>query len=107
MRSDRGWSAAVARVRSIVSSFDCEEPPMPTRVAVNGFGRIGRSLLRAAYERGADLEIVAINDVADPATLTQLLAFDSVLGRFPTKVTRVDDVIAYDGREVRVLGARD
>jgi glyceraldehyde 3-phosphate dehydrogenase len=41
---------------------------MPTRVAINGFGRIGRSFVRSAYERGADLEIVAINDVADPAT---------------------------------------
>jgi glyceraldehyde 3-phosphate dehydrogenase (phosphorylating) len=80
---------------------------MPTRVAINGFGRIGRSLLRAAYERGADLEIVAINDVADPDTLAQLLAFDSVFGRFPAKVTRDGDVIAYDGREVRVLGERE
>ena len=80
---------------------------MPTRVAINGFGRIGRSLLRVAYERDADLEIVAINDVADPATLAQLLAFDSVFGRFPTKVSLVGDVIAYDGREVRVLGERD
>ena len=46
---------------------------MPTRVAINGFGRIGRSFVRSAYERGADLEIVAVNDVADPATLAHLL----------------------------------
>jgi glyceraldehyde 3-phosphate dehydrogenase len=80
---------------------------MPTRVAINGFGRIGRCLLRSAYERGADLEIVAINDVADPATLAQLLAYDSVFGRFPVKVAFDGDVMAYDGREVRVLGERD
>jgi glyceraldehyde 3-phosphate dehydrogenase len=80
---------------------------MPTRVAINGFGRIGRCLLRSAYERGADLEIVAVNDVADPATLAQLLAYDSVFGRFPEKVTCDGDVLAYGGREVRVLAERD
>ena len=55
---------------------------MPTRVAINGFGRIGRSFVRSAYERGADLEIVAVNDVADPATLAHLFAYDSVYGQF-------------------------
>ena len=59
---------------------------MTTRVAINGFGRIGRGVLRAAIERGADLEIVAINDVADAATLAHLLAFDSIYGRFPAAV---------------------
>jgi glyceraldehyde 3-phosphate dehydrogenase len=80
---------------------------MPTRVAINGFGRIGRCLLRSAYDRGADLDIVAINDVADPGTLAQLLAYDSVFGRFPAKVTCDGDVVAYGGREVRVLSERD
>ena len=61
---------------------------MPTRVAINGFGRIGRGVVRAAFERGADLEIVAINDVADAATLAHLLARDSVYGRFPAEVRR-------------------
>ena len=59
---------------------------MPTRVAINGFGRIGRGVLRAAVERGADIEIVAVNDVADAATLAHLLAYDSVYGRFPGAV---------------------
>ncbi len=50
---------------------------MSTKVAINGFGRIGRNFTRAAYEHDADLEIVAVNDVTDAATLAQLLAFDS------------------------------
>ena len=80
---------------------------MPTRVAINGFGRIGRSFVRSAYERGADLEIVAVNDVADPATLTNLLVYDSVFGRFPAKVIRDGDTIAFDGSEIRLLSERD
>jgi glyceraldehyde 3-phosphate dehydrogenase len=76
---------------------------MPTRVAINGFGRIGRSVLRSAHERGADLEIVAVNDVADPAMLTQLLAYDSVFGRFPAEVRSDGNIIRIDGREIRVL----
>src|SRR6266545_686678 len=80
---------------------------MPTRVAINGFGRIGRCFVRSAYERGADLEIVAVNDVADPASLTNLLAYDSVFGRFPAKVTGDGETIAFDGREIRVLAAHD
>jgi glyceraldehyde 3-phosphate dehydrogenase len=80
---------------------------MPTRVAINGFGRIGRSFVRSAYESGADIEIVAINDIADPATLRHLLAYDSVFGRFPTQVTLEGDALVYDGGEIRVLGERD
>jgi glyceraldehyde 3-phosphate dehydrogenase len=80
---------------------------MPTRVAINGFGRIGRSFVRSAYESGADLEIVAINDIADPATLRHLLAYDSVFGRFPAPVTLEGDVIVVDGREIRVFSERD
>ena len=56
---------------------------MPTRVAINGFGRIGRAVLRIAHEREADIEIVAVNDITDVATLAHLLARDSVYGRFP------------------------
>ena len=80
---------------------------MATRVAINGFGRIGRSFVRSAYERGADLEIVAVNDVADPATLAHLLAYDSVFGRFPAGVTCDGDVLAVDGHAIRVLGEHD
>src|SRR4051812_27237721 len=56
---------------------------MSTRIAINGFGRIGRGVARAAVESGAELEIVAVNDVADAATLAHLLAYDSIYGRFP------------------------
>src|SRR5215471_21272140 len=79
---------------------------MPTRVAINGFGRIGRAVVRSAYERDADLEIVAVNDIADPKTLSHLLAYDSVFGRFPAKVTCDGETIAFDGHEIRVLGER-
>ena len=78
-----------------------------TRVAINGFGRIGRNVLRAAYARSADIEIVAINDLTDPKTLAHLLRYDSVLGRFGHTVEVTDDGIAIDGKEIRVLAERD
>jgi glyceraldehyde 3-phosphate dehydrogenase len=80
---------------------------MSTKVAINGFGRIGRNFLRAAYEQDADLEIVAVNDVTDAATLAQLLAFDSVYGRFPGRVRAEDGAIVVGDRSVRVLAERD
>ncbi len=80
---------------------------MPTRVAINGFGRIGRSVVRSAHERHADLEIVAVNDVVDPAVLAHLLARDSVYGPFPGEVTYDGGVILVDGREIRVFGEND
>ena len=55
----------------------------PVRVGINGFGRIGRNLYRAAYEAGSDLEFVAVNDITDERTLAYLLKYDSILGRFP------------------------
>jgi glyceraldehyde 3-phosphate dehydrogenase len=78
-----------------------------TRVAINGFGRIGRNVLRAAYLRQAPIEIVAINDLTDPKTLAHLLKYDSVLGRFDHQVEVTDGGIAIDGREIRVLAERD
>jgi glyceraldehyde-3-phosphate dehydrogenase/erythrose-4-phosphate dehydrogenase len=80
---------------------------LSTRVAINGFGRIGRNFRRAAHERGADIEIVAVNDVTDAATLAQLLAFDSVYGRFPAAVRAGEGTITIDGQEVRVLAERE
>ena len=80
---------------------------MSTRVAINGFGRIGRNVLRAAYLRQAPIEIVAINDLTDPKTLAHLLKYDSVLGRFDHQVEVTDGGIAIDGREIRVLAERD
>jgi len=81
---------------------------MPTRIAINGFGRIGRAVLRIAHERDLDIEIVAVNDVADPATLAQLLAFDSVYGRFPDRVSAGDHYLQIGDREhVIVSSHRD
>ena len=80
---------------------------MPVRVAINGFGRIGRGVLRAAHERDADLEIVAINDLVDPNTLAHLLRYDSVFGRFPAPVAPADGAIVVDGRAVRTLAETD
>ncbi len=78
-----------------------------TRVGVNGFGRIGRGLLRVAHEVGSELEFVAVNDVADPAALVHLFKYDSIYGRFPGEVEAVDGGMIVDGREIRMLGETD
>jgi glyceraldehyde 3-phosphate dehydrogenase len=80
---------------------------MAVRLGINGFGRIGRNLFRAAFEAGADLETVAVNDITDPATLAHLLKYDSILGRFPGSVEARDDAIVVDGQEIKVLAERD
>ena len=74
---------------------------MPVRVAINGFGRVGRSVLRSAHESGGEIEIVAVNDLADAAALAQLLRYDSVYGRFPGKVQFADGVLDVDGHAIR------
>jgi glyceraldehyde 3-phosphate dehydrogenase (phosphorylating) len=73
---------------------------MSIRVAINGFGRTGRAAFRAAHESGADIEWVAINDVAEPAMLAHLLAYDTVYGRFQGAVDAVEDGIVVDGHEI-------
>ncbi len=80
---------------------------MAVKVGINGFGRIGRNLFRAAHEAGADLEFVAVNDLTDTATLGHLLKYDSILGRFPGEVTVGDDSLTVDGSEIKVLSERD
>src|SRR5437868_3820425 len=80
---------------------------MPVRIAINGFGRVGRCVLRAAVERDADIEFVAINDLVDPATLAHLLKYDSVFGRFPGTVAAAGDGIDIDGRRIRTLAETD
>jgi glyceraldehyde 3-phosphate dehydrogenase (phosphorylating) len=77
------------------------------RVGINGFGRIGRNLFRAAHQAGSELEFCAVNDIADAATLAHLLAYDSVYGRFPGTVEATDGAIVVDGREIKVLAERD
>ncbi len=80
---------------------------MATKVGINGFGRIGRNLFRAAHAAGADLEIVAVNDLTDAKTLAHLLKYDSILGRFPGEVELGDGSISVDGTELKVLSERD
>jgi glyceraldehyde 3-phosphate dehydrogenase len=80
---------------------------MAIRVAINGFGRTGRAAFRAAYERGADIEWVAINDVAEPAMLAQLLRRDTVYGPFSGRVESTDGAIVVDGQRIVVPSETD
>ncbi len=80
---------------------------MPVRVGINGFGRIGRNVFRAAHESGADVEIVAVNDITDNETLAHLLKYDSVYGPFAGTVEVGSDSLVVDGREVKALEERD
>jgi glyceraldehyde 3-phosphate dehydrogenase len=80
---------------------------MAVKVGINGFGRIGRNVFRAAHAAGADLEFVAVNDLTDPATLAHLLKYDSILGRFPGEVDVEGDTISVDGTPLKVLSERD
>jgi len=80
---------------------------MSVRVGINGFGRIGRLYLRAAAKRSAHLQVVAVNDLADAATLAHLLKYDSVHGVWPGDVSHSDDEIVLDGLRIKVLSAAD
>ncbi len=80
---------------------------MPVRVGINGFGRIGRNVFRAAYESGADIEWLAVNDIVDPATIVHLLKYDSNYGPFPGQVEASPAGMVLDGKEIRVLAERD
>jgi glyceraldehyde 3-phosphate dehydrogenase (phosphorylating) len=80
---------------------------MAVRVGINGFGRIGRNVFRAAHERGADIEWVGVNDLVDSKTLAHLLKYDSVLGPYPGTVEHTDDAIVVDGKEVKVTAEKD
>ena len=80
---------------------------MATRVAINGFGRIGRNILRAAKKKGAALDFVAVNDLTDAETLAHLLRYDSVHGRYPGSVEVTGDGIKVDGDGIKVLAERD
>jgi glyceraldehyde 3-phosphate dehydrogenase len=83
---------------------------MSVRVGINGFGRIGRNVFRAAKARGAagaDIEWVAVNDLTDANTLAHLLAYDSILGPYPGQVEALDGALRVDGEELKVLAERD
>ena len=80
---------------------------MTTRVGINGFGRIGRNFFRAALEQGADIEIVAVNDLTDNKTLAHLLKYDSITGRFNGEVSYDDEGIVVNGKHIKVLAQRN
>ncbi|MFD3453583.1 type I glyceraldehyde-3-phosphate dehydrogenase [Streptomyces sp. NPDC058691] len=80
---------------------------MTIRVGINGFGRIGRNFFRAALEQGADIEIVAVNDLGDTATTAHLLKYDTILGRLKAEVTHTTDSITVDGHTIKVLSERN
>jgi glyceraldehyde 3-phosphate dehydrogenase len=80
---------------------------MAVKVGINGFGRIGRNVFRAAKAANADVEFVAVNDLVDTATMAHLLKYDSILGRFPGEVSVSGDSIVVDGAELKVLSERD
>jgi len=80
---------------------------MAVKVGINGFGRIGRNLFRAAKAAGSDLDFVAVNDLVDVETLAHLLKYDSVLGRYPGEVEAAGDSLKVDGDDFKVLSEKD
>ena len=79
---------------------------MSVKVGINGFGRIGRNIFRAALNDPA-IEIVAVNDITDSKTLAHLLKYDSILGNLPNKVTHTDSTISVDGKSFKVFKVKD
>ena len=84
-----------------------ERTRMALRAGINGFGRIGRNVFRAAHARGADIDWVGVNDITDTETLAHLLRYDSILGPFPGTVEASGDGLVIDGKELRVFAERD
>jgi len=80
---------------------------MTVKVGINGFGRIGRNYFRALVASGADLEVVAVNDLTDNKSLAQLLKYDSILGRFPGEVTSDESALYVDGKQIKAFAERD
>ncbi len=80
---------------------------MSIRIGINGFGRIGRNVFRALQKRAKDIEVVAVNDLTDPATLAHLLKYDSVHGRYNGSVTVDGTTMTVDGKSMKVLAERD
>jgi glyceraldehyde 3-phosphate dehydrogenase len=80
---------------------------MATAAGINGFGRIGRNVFRAAHAQSADIDWLGVNDITDTRTLAHLLKYDSILGPFPGPVEATDTGIVVDGRELRVFAERD
>jgi glyceraldehyde 3-phosphate dehydrogenase len=87
--------------------FDPQESPVTVTVAINGFGRIGRSFFRAYLENGTDMNVVAVNDLTDPAALAHLLKYDSVGGRLGHEVSVDGNYLVVGGKKIEVLAERD
>src|ERR1700733_8082487 len=79
---------------------------MPVKVGINGFGRIGRNVLRTALA-DKNLEFVAVNDLTDPKTLAHLLKYDSILGNLPNTISAGADSISIDGKQIKVFKEKD
>ena len=80
---------------------------MTVKVGINGFGRIGRNYFRALVASGAELEVVAVNDLTDNKTLAHLLKYDSILGRFGEEISYDDDAIIVGGKEIKAFAEKD
>src|ERR687887_183229 len=80
---------------------------MAVRAGINGFGRIGRNVLRAAYALDSDIEWVGVNDLFDTESLANLFKYDSILGPYPGEVEATDDGIVIDGKELKVFAEKD
>ncbi|HZZ96494.1 MAG TPA: type I glyceraldehyde-3-phosphate dehydrogenase [Jatrophihabitantaceae bacterium] len=80
---------------------------MTVRVGINGFGRIGRNFFRALTAAGADIELVAANDLGDIKTMAHLLKYDTILGRFPGEIATTDSGITVNGKDIKILAERD
>jgi glyceraldehyde 3-phosphate dehydrogenase len=93
--------------KEMLHSNQLREETIATKIAINGFGRVGRAAFRAAYERDADLEWVAINDLADGAALAHLLKHDSVYGRFGEDIKASEGIIQVGGRRIPVFKEAD
>ncbi len=89
------------------SAHDNQETSLSVKIGINGFGRIGRNYFRAALAQGADIEIVAVNDLTDNKTLAHLLKYDSITGRLDAEVTYDDHSITVDGKEIKAFAERD
>src|SRR5271170_3802357 len=89
--------------------FLCKDTAMAVKVGINGYGRIGRNILRALYEskRQSEFQIVAINDLADPQTNAHLTQYDTTHGRFGGKVSVDGDAMVVNGDRIKVVAQRD
>jgi glyceraldehyde 3-phosphate dehydrogenase len=96
-----------ATARSIPSPTPHQESLLTVKIGINGFGRIGRNYFRAALAQGADLDIVAVNDLTDPKTLAHLLKYDSIAGKLDAEVSVQGDDIVVNGKHITVLADRD